>query len=243
MNFKQFYKQRTVEEALHSKIKDTGFYSDYLRNKGWSVIGSGARGIVFDKPNKKYVLKLYRNDYCYNIFLDFIEKNQNNPYLVKIQRRIVSGDTGLVSIEKLKPIAYSDWRDSLVSSLGGYLEKIDIKDKSFEDVLELVKDIIKNKYTDSLNDDSMYKVNDPNITEDEKNKRLKKDQKFKKSYFSSIKRLDYFIESYLPALKTMYDLKKYLIENGGSACYIDTHLGNFMIRPSTGEIVITDPTI
>ena len=245
MNFKDFYNERLIEEDIKSEIRfNSDSFIDYLKDKkGWNIIGTGAKGTVFDKSGKNYVLKLYKNDSCYNMFLDFLEKNQNNPHLVKIQRRIVSGKSGLVAIEKLQRITYSDWRDTLVSSLGGYLENLNVKDKSFEEVLESIKDIVKNKHTDLLNSDSMYDVNEPGISPSEKMKRLKKDQRFKKSYFSSMKRLDYFIESYLPAIKTIYDLKKYLVENGGSACYMDTHLGNFMIRPSTGEIVITDPTI
>lgn len=244
MNFKDFYNERLVEEDIRSEIRfNYGTFIEYLKNeKGWNIIGRGARGTVFDKSGKSYVLKLYKNDNCYNMFLDFLEENQNNPHLVKIQRRIVSGNSGLVAIEKLQRITYSDWRDTLVSSLGGYLENLDVRDKSFEEVLEIVKDKIKNKYTSFLNTD-MYNINEPGIKSLEKIKRLKKDQAYKKSNFSALKRLDYFIESYLPALKTIYELQKYLLKNGGSACYMDTHLGNFMIRPSTGEIVITDPTI
>lgn len=245
MNFKDFYNKRLVEEDIKSEIRfNYDNFIAYLKNeKGWRIIGTGARGTVFDKSGKSYVLKLYKNDNCYNMFLDFLEENQNNPHLVKIQRRIVSGNSGLVAIEKLQRITYSDWRDTLVSSLGGYLENLNVKDKSFEEVLEIIKDKIKNKYTSFLNADTYYDVNEPGIKSLEKIKRLKKDQAYKKPHFSALKRLDYFIESYLPALRTIYELQKYLVENGGSACYMDTHLGNFMIRPSTGEIVITDPTI
>ena len=62
MNFKDFYNQRIIEEALHSKIYNIDFYKNYLRNKGWNITGMGARGTVFDKSGKSYVLKLYKND-------------------------------------------------------------------------------------------------------------------------------------------------------------------------------------
>ena len=245
MNFKEFYNERVVEENIPHQIKFNYYdFINYLTyKKKWHPIGVGANATVFDKSGKNYVLKLYRNDKCYDIFLDFVEKNQNNPHLVKIQRRIVSGDSGLVAIEKLQKIDYSSWRDSLVSSLGYYLGNYDVRDSSFNEVLEGVKQNIISYYQNEINDDTIYNVNAPGIDPLEKMKRLKSAQEYKKSYFSSLKRLDYFIESYLPALKTIYDLKTYLVKNGGRDCYMDTHLGNFMIRPSTGELVITDPVI
>jgi hypothetical protein len=44
----------------------------------------------------------------------------------------------------------------------------------------------------------------------------------------------------LEIFKTFYRLKRFLEKNNKTHTY-DLHSGNFMIRPSTGEIVVTDP--
>lgn len=224
MTFKDFYTSKTVSEAIIQSIPDPNFYTEYLKKKGWNLEGRGAKGFVFSKNNKDYVLKFYKNDPCYDKFLDYLEKNQNNPYLPKIKRRILPGNIGLVALEKLQPLKSDKLADYITGMMGDIVSShIRVKDLSFNEVMRRVEPLFKSQI-ERLIDNSFY---DKVI--------LKK----------VLRRLDYFIEIHLPIFKTMYDFKKFLENNPvkDKDCLFDAHLGNFMVRPSTKEIVITDPVI
>jgi hypothetical protein len=221
MNFKQFYEQNSN--------RDYEDFLDYLRSNGWGWTGSGAFGTVFKKPNKNYVLKVYKNDPAYDNFLNFIEENQNDPHIPKIKRRILplsnnqSKNYGIVAIEKLDSLKSSDWRWRLVSSFENTLYDNNIGNLSFDEYLNNAIEEVRNIYKENLE-----------IAKQQKIKRNIRNESRK------LRRLDYFVESNLGIFKSIYRLKKFLESNGESHTF-DMHSGNFMIRPSTGEIIVTDP--
>jgi hypothetical protein len=61
-------------------------------------------------------------------------------------------------------------------------------------------------------------------------------------YRQKLRLLDYFVESNIEIFKTFYRLRKFLEKNNKTHTY-DLQSSNFMIRPSTGEIVVTDPIV
>jgi hypothetical protein len=133
MNFKYFYEQNSN--------RDYHDFLDYLRSNGWKWIGSGSFGTVFQKQNKNYVLKVYKDDAAYDNFLNFIEENQNDPHIPKIKRRILplsnnpSKNYGIVAIEKLNGLKSSDWRWRLVSTFENALYDNPVGNLGFDEYL------------------------------------------------------------------------------------------------------------
>jgi hypothetical protein len=241
MNFKELLNNVVVQEALIRRQSRGEDYIEYLEHRGWNIYGEGSYGTVLDKPSKNYVLKVFA-DKGYNTFLNFIEQNQHNPNLAKIKRKIIKSNSnellGVVAIEKLKPVNskkyawISDITGHFARFINSYRDSAD--NRSFEEVLNsfretytIYKSSTYQKYKDHLkagNNLGSYE---------------------KRMYLTSrrgIDRLDFFIENYLPIAQTLYELCTYVQKNAHDS-WFDLHLGNFMIRPSTNEIVITDPLI
>lgn len=225
MQFKQFYEQK--------EQKPYDDFIDFLRKKGWSQIGFGSFGTVFGKSNKNYVIKVYHDDPAYERFLDFIEQNQNDPHIPKINRRIIRQpkdsrdsdyDYGVVAIEKLGKLERSRWRWDMVPLFQKFLKGIGVLNLSFD---EYIDKSIKSVRQDLQEDIDFYKDNPHG-------------KYYSHSYRKLLKRLDYFVESNLGLFKTFYKFKKFLEDNNATHKF-DLHSGNFMIRPSTGEIVVIDP--
>lgn len=239
MNFKEFSEHIIIKEALLNAMDDLDEYETYLENNGWVVIGRGSYGVVFEKKRKNYVLKVY-DDMGYNIFLDFLEKNNNNPHLVKIKRKIIKSNNddtlGIVAIEKLQSIEYSSykWVGLLVLQFADKLNQSSAAEQPFDTLLDSFRDDFVNTTTNRL------RILRRNIKESPHISRYQRDEYIINR--RSLGRLNFFIENYLPVAKTLYDLLMYTKVNNLQP-YFDLHLGNFMIRPSTNEIVITDPLV
>jgi hypothetical protein len=228
MDFRQFYEQTT-----NNQDNDYEDFLHYLETKGWVWAGEGAFGIVYKKPNKNYVIKVYKDDEAYDNFLNFIERNQNDPHIPKIKRRILplannqSKNYGIVAIEQLDDlITYnkSDWTWVLVQQFQIQLYNSNIGNLSFDKYLEIVVEKVRKRYENDL----------------EAEIKQLKNSVIMSRYRQKLRLLDYFVESNIEIFKTFYRLRKFLEKNNKTHTY-DLHSGNFMIRPSTGEIVVTDP--
>jgi len=232
MTFKNFYKKKLINEALIKPVSDLSDLSALLADKDWYEIARGAYGIVYKKTNKDYILKAY-DDQCYNHFLDFVEQNQDNPHVVKIKRRILKDDIGLVAIETLKALPFDDWRDDILSRLSIFLSNIVISNKTADEIIELFEQYVKTQAEKDIADTNAKKM------------MLKRDLlPYEKdaiiAYKKSLKRISFAIENHLNEMRTLISLAKYL-DSLSSGCSFDLHMGNFLLRPSTGEIVVTDP--
>lgn len=216
MTFQELLEHVVVKEAMIKKLYRLNDYVDYLNSGGWREIGSGSYGVVLGKRGKNYVLKVY-DDQAYDAYLQYLEMNKdNNPHLVKVRRYIINdskeGDfLGVVAIEKLNPI---------ISKNGQYnwIRRIVLE---FAEFLNTEKTSSFNRAIDKFRRRYYENNKDSKTVEGKK----------------SIRRLDFFIENYLPIAKTLYDISDFV----SSEIFMDLHQGNFMIRPSTNEIVITDP--
>lgn len=243
MNFQELSEHIVVKEALLKQRSDVNEYRKYLENNGWTVIGSGSYGVVFEKLNKNYVLKVYE-DLGYDLFLEFLEDHINNPHFPNIKRKIIQNNPdrflGVVAIEKLKPIKtdkikwISDLTNEFSATLNAHTRTS--KNSSFEEVLNSFKSNYMKYHKNELEKDKEY-IKDPTALSSYARRRYANIRK-------CIDRLDFYLENYLPIAKSLYDLSTFIKDKGlQDKGYFDLHLGNFMIRPSTGEIVITDPLV
>jgi len=252
MNFKDFYDNRILIQDnqlspdspdILSNIKNLSVknvenaVAEYVKH-GWIKIGEGSFGAVLSHPdkNRKYVLKIFK-DSCYDMFLRFLERHQNNPHIVKVHRILIqpnynSEDVGIVAIEKLERINRSQWRETIAENFGYYLNNIpNISKKSFDNIVDSFAEKVKKTKTA---ENSFYK------NEIKNGNSISYHRSIIVANERQIRRIDFFIENYLPLLRTIYDLSVYL-ELNEKHCRLDLHKNNYMIRPSTGEIVITDP--
>lgn len=235
MNFKDFYNNSFIKESsTNTKLKLSDL-ADNLVDNGWEAIGRGSYGTVYKKTGKSYVLKLY-NDYCYNEYLNFIEQNQNDPHVVKIKRRIIRGDMGLVAIEKLEELPRKHWITEILSRFSGkMLYKFD-NNKDDDELINLFQTEIR----DNLLNDLVYTQRFIEKRKIEKDSVPKYSEDTVIKYKKLLKRLDFSFENHLNEIRTLFRLKRFLSKIS-SDCSFDLHMGNFLKRPSTGEIVITDP--
>lgn len=202
-----------------------------IASKGWKFLSSGAYGSVYEKPDKNYVLKVYR-DAGYRTFLDFVDSEQGNPNVVMIKRHIfkseklydrISPNVEVVALEKLKPIPYGSIWGKLISATWWAI--MGDKDHKTADRPILIEKIRKG-FRDSLSQRiALFPKGKEEIRESEK----------------LIKAFDYAIQNHKNLFDTIFRLRKYVIDNNIPEVRFDLHQGNFMVRPSTGQIVITDP--
>lgn len=218
MNFKGFHNSR-----LKDNPKETYTFQDIqnnLANRGWSKFGSGAYANVFVKKDKDYVIKVYISDKGYDRYLEFLENNQDNPHAPKILKKLKfpsnnDDEVKMVVMERLVPVNRKDWRVRIADTLSDYMN--DINPFGLEDeILDELKD--KAQTYDYF-------------------KSKKENNKIKR-------RTDYFLETNLDLIRFLLNYAKFLKKNDYlKSNRFDLHDANYMVRPSTGEVVITDPSV
>ena len=132
----------------------------------------------------------------------------------------------VVSLEILKEIEFSQekvYNKYVNELLYNDIASAKIKDKPFDDLLDM---IFRNANSKVMVDLNKFKEN-PKVV---------RKLKIKRRFFKRIKEDKQFQN----LAKTMYDLRVYM-EKKGVHHFMDLHSGNIMVRPSTGELVITDP--
>ncbi len=81
-----------------------------LLDQGWSRLGKGAYGIVYEHPNFPYVFKIFYNDPDYFKYFNWAKEHQNNPHVPKIKGKYIkiNDKTYAVRMEKLEPLPSFD---------------------------------------------------------------------------------------------------------------------------------------
>lgn len=223
MNFNKLY-NLLLEDVTPSKNDTYESIELKLKKEGWSFLGRGCYGTVFGNPNKDYVLKLY-NDEAYDEYVEFIKQHSDNPHVVRIKEILSSGfgpnsEYKLIAIEKLNPVQFPKWIDNIASYYSSFLDNYHYSE--FDDFYSTIESFEQYMSSGTEKDIEFYKIN--------KNKRQEHNIK------KSIRRLGFFIENYIDLFRILFELNKFQESNS-----FDLHTGNFMRRPSTGEIVVTDP--
>lgn len=108
------YYQKAVE--LFKKYNITtnekiSLFADFMRKHGFNILGSGALGIAFEKPNYPWVFKMFFDDEGYLYYYNYARSHQNNPHVpktkggpLKLTDDSHNGKLYLVRIEKLTPL-------------------------------------------------------------------------------------------------------------------------------------------
>lgn len=215
------------EDLLKGKL-DIEDWGDKLRKKGWYHLGDGAYGMVYGHDKNDWVIKIYSDDYGYGKFLDFLEKYKSHPNVVNIKKRILTegplDEFKSVAIERLKEIddTYKNiFIFTLVRIMSDFIPKLPdeyLNDKNkIREFLMSKKDVIK-RWSPPV-----YRLK----MSGEKGREF--------AYRVTTRLLSH------PIVDVVLDLERYMRKHKRSHHKWDLHRGNFMIRPSTGELVLTDP--
>jgi hypothetical protein len=121
----------------------------------------------------------------------------------------------MVVMERLEHVNPNDWRVKTAEILENIIGSINPYDTE-EEILFILKYRVKDyDWFDSKREENKIK-----------------------------RRIDFFIESNLDLIRFLINYAKFLKKkNYLESTYFDLHDKNYMVRPSTGEIVITDPSV
>lgn len=105
----------------YKAVQDTGFIFGYggLKDKldelGYEKynLGSGLYASVYARPEDNFVVKIFSPDMGYKRYLDYMQKNVQNPYVPKLRGKPVKlpNNFTLVRLEKLTPITGDLFRE------------------------------------------------------------------------------------------------------------------------------------
>lgn len=100
-------------------------FRDYLKLRGFKMLGSGHYAIVFTHPTLDFCIKLFRKDEGYQTFLRFCWANKGNTCLPKFFGKIMKIDDNYfaVRMEKLKRMTAAQY--SLFEDIEFHLDKND----------------------------------------------------------------------------------------------------------------------
>lgn len=203
------------ELELSKNIKNPVYGpNDILKKSGWKVLGDGMSGAVAENPNKNYVLKLFRNDPNYEVFLNVMANNQSNPHVPKISRevrKVPGSEYFYVRMEKLKKVTVPEL-------FGHFAPEI-----CYITVLAHQYDIPMAESTEN----NVWGILDRHKVDFDVLRNVDITEMFKK--------LGRFPD------KSWYDIVDIVLKNVDvtESSYLDIHDENFMKRGST--LVITDP--
>lgn len=213
MRFEELYNVLNEQDTKQS-------LQEKIKKQGWNYLNSGSFGTVYSKPNKNFVLKIY-DDSSYDEYLNFIKQHSDNPHVVKTSKVFDYGNgLKMVAIEKLIPLKSSRWRERISEKYAMFLDTGKSDKNDFYKTLEKFEEY----FAEQIETDIKY-FQRANLKD-----RLLDAKKSKR-------RLRFFIENHLSLFRIIYQLDQFR----DTSTTLDLHFGNFMIRPSTGEIVVTDP--
>jgi hypothetical protein len=86
-------------------------WTEIMSQNGFTHLGSGSFGSVYEKDGYPWVFKIFKADPAYLKFFKFARRNQNNPNLPKIKGGLIqiNNETFAVRIEKLREITRNEF--------------------------------------------------------------------------------------------------------------------------------------
>ncbi len=81
-------------------------FNDYMADNGFTKLGQGAFGAVYEKPGYPWVFKLFANDAAYLAWINYVAKNQSNEHVPKLKGKPfrINDKVFAVRMEKLSPM-------------------------------------------------------------------------------------------------------------------------------------------
>jgi hypothetical protein len=218
---------RPVHQLTRSNIDLNKILGPHLRKQGLKNVGKGQFAVVYGRSGSNRVVKVSKKeDYCWLKYAEWA-MGQNNPHVPEIYHL----ESYQVSIED-QDTDLEMGTVKVVSVFFAVMEKLKpfkVKDINIKDNLPLL--VYLSEYVDGIDiSDEVFaralgaKPESDNWVSQYSDKFYEKLGKLERQ------------GSRHPAVKLFTK-----VENMWERCAGDMHSGNLMIRPSTGEIVITDP--
>lgn len=135
-------------------------FSNYMKEQGFHILGSGVAGIAFEKEGYPWVFKLFHDDDGYVEFFNYAKAHQNNPHvprtkggIMKLTSDPLQGNLYLVRIERLHPLPIPLQQDKiiqLICSLSFPDEFVPAIQKDiarqYPDIIPVIKDILNSSH-------------------------------------------------------------------------------------------------
>jgi hypothetical protein len=108
--------------------------SMFIKQKGFVLLGYGANARVYGRKGSPYVIKIYRNDPCYEKFIAFIAKN-DNPHFPKVlsQPVSISNADRMVKLEALSELRDAKTIEMVKHISSGFIQYYDLKPREGQD--------------------------------------------------------------------------------------------------------------
>lgn len=227
--------------------KDADEIIEFLKKNKFNIAGDGSYASVWEPPGKSdFVVKVVPSgDLCWESYLMWVNDHKGSPHVPKIKsfRKHIKEEENKIFIvsviEKLDPIygnKFGFGRSQQYKHFGikTYEHFIDYCFHSFVENKEslwsagTLLHAAKSEYGKSQNWDQYLSKYYPDESWSTDDKLAKKGQALiRRKFFRS------------PLGKLLGEL--HFNPTFNKKCFMDLHAGNFMIRPSTNEIVVTDP--
>lgn len=102
-----------------------------LAKYGFTLVGAGVNGAVFQHPGYAYVLKVYREDKMFDEWLHFVRTHSRNPHVPQIKGQTIRLNS-VFSAVRMEPLSPCD-----PTAANSFIEPIEIAIDSYNDVLKL----------------------------------------------------------------------------------------------------------
>jgi len=145
-----------------------------LEELGFTKLGRGAYGVVFEKPGYPWVFKVFNNDPGYFTYLNFARNNQNLSAVPRIKGKFIriNDNTYSVRMEKLYPVN-RDELHNLLETLRqffktddpvGYQDQIDKLNEEYPDIAAVMERLTKlGKFYIDLHSDNIMQRKDGSL--------------------------------------------------------------------------------
>lgn len=105
-----------------SRIKgDTALqdFNEFMKEHGFTNLGSGAFASVYEKPGYPWVFKLFHNDVAYLAWLNYVVAHQSNEHVPKIKGKPfrINDKVFAVRMEKLDRMSDNWYDNELLSNI------------------------------------------------------------------------------------------------------------------------------
>jgi hypothetical protein len=111
---------------------------EYFAKYGFEFLGSGKYGSVFGNPRYPFIIKVFMKDAAYMKWIEFCNRNKNNPYCPKFKGKVIkiSDNFFAIRVEKLTPTVSSAYKEFSLALKTGEADY----DKDLKTVVDFLND-------------------------------------------------------------------------------------------------------